>query len=213
MTPTEMRQEKVDQILLREGSLQELKPFFPSREAILKCHAQRMAEIFPPDKKTNECECCQRCSAEFRVTFIWRGIYHTAETVFVMLIGIVTALGGHGIFPHHQVDFVTSHGLCGDCFKQIRRRRVLGKLVEKFCLVLIVISAIVFVPMLCFAPVLPFLKPTMHEVITMAVCLGGGLICLVAGLLGADRVVRWCIPKSLKFISKRPFQLIGLQQR
>ena len=212
MTPTETNQEKINQILLVEGSLDELKPFFPNRETILKYHAQRMAELFPPDRKIAECECCKRRSSELRIAFLWRGIFHTAGTVVGTLIGIVAAMGGHGILPHRRIDFTTTHGLCDGCFKQIRLQKMLGELAEKLCFIFIVLSAIVFAMVLVMTPVLLLSRPTSREITIMAVGLGGGLICLIVELLAANKVVRWYIPNSLQYISKQPFQLLGFKK-
>ena len=55
--------------------------------------------------------------------------------------------------------------------------------------------------------------PTLRAVEIIVVGLGSGLVGLAGGLAGADRVVDWCVPNSLKFISKRPFRLIGVQKR
>lgn len=212
MPSVEINEEKVDQILLREGSLKELRQFFPNREAILKYHAQRMAEFFPPDRKVADCECCNRRSAELRIAFLWRGIFHTAGTVVGTIIGIAAALGGHGILPYRRIDFTTTHGLCGDCFKQISRQKMSGELAEKLCFILVFLSAVVFVPVLMMTPVLLSSRPTSREITVMVVGLGGGLICLIGGLLGADKAVRWYIPKSLKFISKQPFRVLGFKK-
>jgi hypothetical protein len=212
MTPAENNQEKINQTILGEGSLKELKPFFPNREAILKYHAQRMVELFPPDRKIAECECCNRRSAELRVAFLWRGIFHTAGTVIGTIIGIAAVLGGHGILPSRRIDFTTTHGLCDGCFKQMRFQKMLGELGEKLCFIFIVLSAIVFAMVLVMTPVLLLSRPTSREIAVMVVGLGGGLICLIGGLLAANKVVRWYIPKSLKFISKQPFQLLGFKK-
>jgi hypothetical protein len=211
--PTGTNQESVDRILLREGSLKELKPFFGNREEILAYHARRMSEIFSADRKVTDCESCNRRSAETGAAFLWRGIYHTAGTVVGTIIGIATAMGGHGILPHRRIDFVTTHGFCSECFRKIRRQRVLAAIGEKFCFIVTIISVIVFVPVLVFTPVFLYPKPTLPAVEIIITGLGGGLIGLVGGLSGADKVVGWCVPKSLKFISKRPFRLIGVQKR
>ena len=212
MASTATSEEKIKQILFSEVSLQELKPFFPNREAILACHAKSMAEFFTADRRLAECECCNRRSAEFRVVFHWRGIYHTAKTVIGTIIGIIAIMIGHGILPYRQINFSTTHGFCNDCFKQIRRQQMLGELTEKLCFILIILSAIVLVPVLVITPVLLFSRPTSSDIRMIVVGLGVGLICLAGGLLVADKAVRWCIPKSLKFISKRPIQLIALKK-
>lgn len=218
MTPEESNLKKVDQILLGDGSLQELKPFFPNREAILNYHAQRMAELFPPDRKTNECECCHRRSTELQAAFEWRGVYHSAETAVVTTIGIAVAIAithhfFHFLMPSKHIDFSTTHSLCGDCFKQIRRRRMFATLVKQFCLALIVIAAMIFASVIVFAVLFLIPQPTKSAIVYAAVGFCGGFLCLAGGLLGTDRIVRWCLPKSVKFISKPPFQLVGFQKR
>ena len=213
MEPTGTNQENIDRILPREASLKGLKPFFRNREEILAYHARRMSEILSADRRVTDCECCNRCSAETRAAFLWCGIYHTAGTVVGTIIGIATAMGGHGMLPHRRIDFATTHGFCNDCFRKLRRRRVLAALGEKFCFILTIISVIVFVPLLVFTPVFLYPKPTLRAVEIIVAGLGSGLVGLVGGLLGADKVVGWCVPNSLKFISKPPFRLIGIQKR
>lgn len=212
MTPLETNQEKIDQVVLGDGSLKELKPFFPNREAILKYHAQRMIQLFPPNRRVAECESCHRRSAELQIALRWRGIFHTARTVVGTIIGMTFILGGHGILPHRQIEFTTTHGLCGGCYKQMRLQKMLGELAEKVCFIAIILSAIVFLMGLTFTPVLLLSRPTLREIAIMVIGLGGGSICLVGALVGANKAVRWYIPKSLKFISKQPFQLVGLKK-
>jgi len=183
MTPAEAHQERINRILLTEGSLQDLKPFFPSRKAIFVHYAQCMAQMFPTDTILAECEGCHRRSSEFRVALLWRGIYHTAGTVVGTVIGILAVMGGHGILPHRRIDFTTTHGLCGDCFKQIRRRKMLGELAEKLCFVFILLGAIFFPIVLVMTPVLLFSGITAREFTVIVAGLGGGLICLAGGLL------------------------------
>jgi hypothetical protein len=218
MTPTEINQEKVNKILLGEGSLQELKPFFPNREAILNYHAQRLAELFPPNKNTNECECCHRHSAELQAVFEWRGIYHTTETAIVSTVGMALAIAithhlFHFLMPSKHIDFSTTHGFCGDCFEQIRRRRMFAPLVKQLGLALIVISAVIFTSVIVFVILFLVKQPTKRGFAYAAIGFCSGFLCLAGGLLGTDRIVRWCLPKSLKFISKPPFQLVGFQKR
>jgi len=159
MTPLENNRERINEILLGKGSLKELKPFFPNREAILAYHAQRMAEIFPVDKKLAECECCGRRSAEFRLEFRWRGIYHTTGTVIGTIIGLLVAMGGQGMLPHRQIDFTTTHGLCSGCFNRMRQQKMLGQLAEKVCFIFILLAAIVLAMALLMTCALVFSRP------------------------------------------------------
>ena len=210
----ELNQQKIDELLLGDRPLQELKPFFSNPEEILKYHAHFMAEHFPSSGTKSECESCQRRSAEFNVAFLWRGRYSKTGTIAVTLLFVlVTMMVGHAIDPQRDVSFTTTHGLCNDCLKQIRFRRMLGKTTEKFCLFVIVLSG--FVLLLALVSFLDqvFSKLTAHGLLTLAACLFGGMVLLAVGMLGADRAVRWCVPKSLKFVSKRPFQLIRLQKQ
>ena len=218
MTPAEINQERRDQILLGAGSLQELKPFFPNREAILNYHAQRMAELFPPDTKTDECVCCHLHSVELRVVFGWRGIYHTTETAIASTVGTAVAIAithhlFHFLMPSRQVNFSTTHGLCGDCFKQIRRRRMFTPLIKQLCLALIVIAAVIFASVIVFAILFLVPQPTESALVCTVVGIFSGFLCLFGGLLGADRIVRWCVPRSLRFIAKPPFELVRFQKR
>ena len=218
MTPEVINQNKVNQILLGVGSLQELRPFFPNREAILNYYAQRMTELFPSDKKTGACEYCQRHSAELQTVFEWRGIYHTADTAIVSSVGIALAIGVthhffHLLMPSKQIVFSTTHGFCFNCFEQIKRRRFVAFLVKQLCLGLIGISVVIFVSVIVFTILFLFPSPTERAICYAALGFSGGLLCLAGGLLGVDRIVRWCIPQSVKFISKPPFQLVGFQNR
>lgn len=217
MIPEEINQEKVNQILLSEGSLQELKPFFPNQEAILNYHAQRMAEFFPPNKNVNECDCCHRHSVELQCVFEWRGIYHTTKTTIISTVGIAVAIAithhlFHFLMPSKQIGFSTAHGLCGNCFEQIRRRRMVASLIKQLCLVLIVISALIFTAVIVFTILFLIPQPTTSAIIYATTGFFGGFLFLAGGLLGTDRIVRWCLPKSVRFISKPPFQLVGFHK-
>lgn len=217
MIPVEFDQEKVNQILLGEGSLRKLKPFFPNQEAILNYHAQRMAELFPPNKNTNECECCHRHSVEFQSVFEWRGIYHTTGTAIISTLGIAVAMAishhlFHFLMPSKQVSFSTAHGLCGNCFEQIKRRRIFVSLVKQLCLVFIITSALIFTSVIVFTLLFLLPQPTTSSIIYAVLGFCGGLLFLAGGLLGGDWIVRWCLPKSVRFISKPPFQLVGFHK-
>jgi hypothetical protein len=208
----EANQERVDQIILGEGSLDELKPFLPDRESRLVYYSERISELIPTNIPKAECESCHCHSAERRVVFRWRGVYHTAGTAVATIIGLLMAMSGHGVLVHRRIDFETTHGLCGVCLKQMRLRTVGVYVVEKLCFILLILSLLVFVPMLLFAPVVLFLGGTTRReiLVSFAGLFGGGAIALTS-LLAADRLTRWHVPKSLRFISKRPFQLVGLQ--
>ena len=217
MIPEEINQEKITRILLGQGSLQELKPFFPNQEAILNYHAQRMAELFPPNKNTNECEWCHRHSVELQGVFAWRGIYHTTETAIISSVGIAMAMAishhfFHFLLPSKHIAFSTTHGLCGNCYEQMRHRKMFASLVKQLCLALIVTSAVVFSSVIVFALLFLLPQPTKGSVVFTAVGFCGGFIFLAGGLLGADRIVRWCLPKAVKFISKPPFELVGFHK-
>ena len=217
MTREEFNQKKVNQILLGAGPLEELEPFFPNREAILNYHAQRMAELFPPDKEMDACECCHRHSAELRAEFEWRGVYNTAETAVVSTIGIAVAIAithhlFHFLMPSKHNDFSTTHSLCGNCFKQIRHRRVFATAIKQFCLALIVMAAVIFTAVIVFTVLFLIPQPTKSAIVYTATGFCGGSLCLAGGLLGTDRIVLWCLPKPMKFIFKPPFQLVGLHK-
>jgi hypothetical protein len=214
MTSEEIDQEKVNQILLGDGSLEDLKPFFPNQEAILNFHAQRMAELFPPNTKKDECESCHRHSAEFQTQFEWRGLYTTVKIAFAGMIGTAVATAFthhlfHFLMPAKQIEFSTTHSFCGNCFKQIRRRRMFAFFVNQLCLALVVIAAVIFTAVIIFTIFFLFPQPTKSAIAYAAIGSCGGLLCLAGGLLGGDRIVRWCLPRSLEFISKPPFQLVG----
>jgi hypothetical protein len=209
---TGIDQEKIDRILLGDCSLKELQPFFPDREAALKYHAQRMTELFLPDRRIGDCECCGRRHSELRVSFSWRGIYHTARTVLGTVVGLVFLVGGHAFLPHRQINFTTTHGLCNDCFARMRRDNVFGQLLEKLCFTLIILSAIVLVLAVVMTTVLFLPRPTLREIMVVSIGDSIGLGGLIGGIFGARKAVRWYIPKSLRFISKPPFELIGFKK-
>ena len=217
MLPKESNQEKINQILLGEGSLRELKPFFPNQESVLNYYAQRMAELFPPNKNTNECESCHQHSVKLQSVFEWRGIYHTAETAITSTVGIAVAMTVshhlfHFLMPSKHINFSTTHGLCGNCFEQMKRRKLFASFVKQLCLVLIAIAAMIFASVIVFTIVFLVPKPTENAIVYAAIGFSGGFLFLAVGLLGADRIVRWCLPKSLKFISKPPFRLVGFHK-
>jgi hypothetical protein len=217
MIPKEFNQEKVNQILLREGSLRELKPFFPNQEAILNYHAQRMTELFPPNKNTSECEYCHRHSVELQGVFEWRGIYHTTDTAIISTVGIAVAIAishhlFHFLMPSKQVSFSTTHGLCGNCFEQMKRRRMFASIIKQLCLTFIVISAVIFTSVIVFTVYFLLPQPTESSIIYAALGYCGGFLFLAGGLLGTDQIARWCLPKSLKLICKPPFQLVGFRK-
>ena len=180
-------------------------------------HAQRMTELFPPNKTVNECECCQRNLAKSRAVFEWRGIYHTAGTNITSTIGVAVAIVlmhhvFHFLLPSKQVNFSTTHRFCDDCFAQIKRRKLASKFVKQFCLTLIVLAAIIFASVVVFAVLFVFPQPTKEMIAYVAIGLCCGLVCLVAGLVAEDRIVRWCLPETIRFISKPPFELIKFQK-
>ena len=177
-----------------------------------------MAELLPPDTKTDECVCCHLRSVELRVVFGWRGIYHTTETAIASTVGTAVAVAithhlFHFLMPSRQVNFSTTHGLCGDCFKQIRRRRMFTPLIKQLCLALIVIAAVIFASVIVFAILFLVPQPTESALVCTVVGLFSGFLCLFGGLSGADRIVRWCVPRSLRFIAKSPFELVRFQKR
>jgi hypothetical protein len=212
MKPTDATAEQVENAFASATSLRELVCFFSDRETLLSRYAQYISGIFPADRKVSGCECCRRHSDELTVQFHWRGIYHTAGTFLTTVVGILAAMGGHGILAHRHIDFTTTHGLCNRCYRQIRIRKVVGQALEKLCFALIIVSIIILVPVLVFAPFMLSSGATRREVAVVAIGLGGGAAGLMAGWLGADRIVRWCVPGPLKLISKRPFQLNGVNR-
>lgn len=218
MTPEKFNLEKINQMLLGESSLQELKPYFPNQEAILKYHAQQMVEHFPQDKSMDECECCHRHSAELQAVLEWRGIYHTTGTAAINLVGIALAMAiTHHLFrflmPEKQICFSTTHGFCCRCFNQMCRRRMLSFLLKQLSLVWIVISALIFAAVIVFTIIVIIPQPTKAMIIYAAIGIIAGTLCLLLGLLATDRIVRWCLPKPLRFISKSPFNLIEIKRK
>jgi hypothetical protein len=180
-------------------------------------HAKQMAELFPPDKMVNECECCRRHSVELRAVFEWRGTFHTAETALTSTIGMVMTMAlflhvFHFLMPSKQVDFSTMHGFCEDCFAQIKKRNRVAGFVKQLCLALIVLAAMIVATVIVFVVVFAFSEPTKANVTYAAIGLAGSLVCLAAGLTAQDRIVRWCLPKTIRFISKPPFELFRFQR-
>jgi hypothetical protein len=215
MIPDKNNQKNIDRVFFGEGSLQDLRPFFPDSEAIFNYYAQRMAESFPSDKTVVQCECCQRHPAELRAEFEWRGVYVSARTGIVSAIGTtLTVIFMHHVFqflmPSKHIDFSTTHGFCSTCFAQIKRRRVAANLVKQLCLGVIVLAAMILASVVVFAVLFIAAQPTKQMIVFAVIGLCLGLFCLMAGLMGQDRIVRWCLPKSLRWISKSPFELVGL---
>lgn len=180
----------------------------------MKHHAECMAKLFPPNKVLNECECCQRHSAEMRATFEWRGVYLTAGTAITSIIGTVMTIAlmhhvFHFLLPSKHIDFSTTHSFCNGCFTQIKKRKLAGKLVKQLCLTLIVLAAMILASAVVFAVLFLFPQPTKEMTAYATIGLFCGLICLVAGLVAEDRIVRWCLPGTMRPISKPPFELIG----
>ena len=209
-------QEKMDKVILGEGSLQELTPFFEGQEDLLKFYATRMSELFPSDRDLRLCEACSRNPAELKTEFVWRGAYHTNKTSVVNAIGIiVVALTSHlfrFLIPAKEIGFVTTHCFCKNCFSQTQRCRLKAKFIRLLCLTLIVVAALIFASVIVFG--LLFIIPNLAtDDLLIAVA---GIICAVAclmtGFFGIDRAARWCIPKPIRFISKAPFELIGVRQ-
>lgn len=182
----------------------------------MKHHAQRMAKLFPPDKTVNECECCHRYSTDLRTVFEWRGYYSTTGTAIASMIGTTMAIAFlhhlfHSLLPSKHVDFSTTHSLCDDCFAQLKKQSLVTKLVKQLCLALIVLGAMMLASVVVFAVLFVFPQPTKVTIAYSAFGLCGGLVCLAAGLAAQDRIVRWCVPTNLRFISKPPFGLIGFK--
>ena len=179
----------------------------------MKYHAQRMAELFPSDKTVNECECCHRHSTELRTVFEWRGYYSTTGTTIASMIGTAMAIAllhhvFHSLMPSKRIDFSTTHSLCDDCFAQLKKHDLVAKLVKQLCLTLIVLAAVILASVVVFAVLFVFPQPTKETITYAAIGLCGGLVCLATGLAAQDRIVRWCVPTNLRFISKPPFELI-----
>jgi predicted Abi (CAAX) family protease len=138
-------------------------------------------------------------------------------TAVISTFGIAVAMAishhlFHFLMSSKQVSFSTTHGLCGNCFEQIKRRRMFASLVKQLCLASIVISAVIFTSVIVFTLLFLLPQPTEGSIIYAALGFCGGLLFLAGGLLGADRIVRWGLPKSLKPISKPPFQLVGFHK-
>jgi hypothetical protein len=209
--------EKIDQILFGTGSLNELKPFFPNQEAVLNFYARRMAESFPPHKEATECACCQRHSSELQAAFVWRGAYHTKETTIVSVIGLAAIAIVHHLFsflmPEKHIIFSTTHSLCNNCFRQVLRRKMFAALLKQLCLVLVVLSTLIFAAVIVYTILFLLPQPTTNAIVYTISGICTGFLLLTAGLRGEDRIVRWILPESMKFIAKPPFQLVGLQKR
>lgn len=217
MVSDEFDQEKIDQILLGDGSLRELRAFFPNSTAIYKHHARRMAELFPAGRTVRECECCHRHSAELWAVFDWHGVYFTAGTAVASAIGTALTITlmhhvFHFLMPSKQIEFSTSHGFCKTCFAQIERRKNIANVVKQLCLGLIVLAAMILASVVVFAALFLFPKPTGQTAAAAAIGVCAGLLCLVAGLFAVDCVVRWCLPKSLRRIAKPPFELVEFKE-
>jgi hypothetical protein len=181
----------------------------------MKEHAQRMVQHFPSNKVVNECECCSRHASELRVIFDWRGEYLTATTSFIGAIGILVSFISHHLFhfllPSEHVGFSTNHSLCNSCFAEIKRRKFVAKLVKQFCLVLIVLAAMIFASTIVFVLLFAIPQPTKMAMVYILGGMGCGMACLWAGLRAEDYMVRWYIPKALRFISKPPFELVDFK--
>src|SRR5437870_12887324 len=98
----------------------------------------------------------------------------------------MVALGAHAFFPHKQIDFVTTHALCNECFRQIRQRRAVGVIAEKLCFALIIIAIFLLVPMLIFTPFALFPHPTGRAIAIVSMGLVIGLGGVVAGISSSD---------------------------
>ena len=183
----------------------------------MKEHARRMVQLFPTNKNSIECECCQRHSAELQVVFEWRGEYITTKAAVFSMIGIFLSIAlvrhlFHSLFPSQHIDFGTTHGFCDSCFAQIKKRRLATRMVKQLCLALIVLAAVILASIIVFAVLFVFPQPTKATITYAAIGLCGGLACLVAGLEAQDCIVRWCLPKNMRFISKPPFELINFRK-
>lgn len=212
MTALDGDRARLDQLILGEGPLDDLKPFLPDRKSRIIYYSERVPQLIATNRATTQCECCKQRAVEENVLFHWRAIYHTAGTFIATLIGILMAMGGHGVLPHKRVDFETTHGLCRTCLKQISQRKLLAQLVEKLCFIVLILSLLVFVPMLIFAPVILFSGPIgTREILVSLAAIGGGGALIFASLVFADKASRWHVPNPLRFISKRPFQLVSIQ--
>jgi len=215
MNPADAKRE-IDQVLFGERPLNDLKPFFPDSEAIFNYYAQRMAESFPTDKTVTQCECCQRHSAELRAVFEWRGVYVNAGKAIAGTIGTILAiLFTHHVFhflmPSKHIDFFTTHGFCSNCFTQIKERRIVANLAKQIFLGVIFLAAVILASVVVFIVLFLVPHPTMQMIAYAVMGLCFGLLCLMAGLVGEDRAVRWGLPKSLQRISKPPFELVGIK--
>lgn len=171
-----------------------------------------MAGMFPVGRKTHECECCERHSAELKAVFEWRATYHTSETATTSLLGLILAITPLGHFfhffmPSKQLNFSTTHGFCNNCFSQIRKRNSVSGFLKWACLMVIVLAIMILTATIVFSVLFVIKEPTKSMITWAVIGLVSGLVCLWAGLASSDKAVRWCLPEKLKPISKPPFEL------
>jgi hypothetical protein len=211
----ETSNEKLDHLLLGQGALKALRPFFSDQESALDYYAKRMTALFLPDRAANECECCQRRSGDLQVVFTWQAIYHTRTTLAVGIVGIVMAMFARHLFHSlfKQIAFSTTHFLCGDCYQQVQRKKIFMAFAKQFFLVLIVISAVIFTSVIVYAFVFLIPQPAENDFIYIVAGIFGGVIFLAGGLFGADQVAQWRVPKPMRFLAKPPFQLVAWNKR
>jgi hypothetical protein len=176
------------------------------KELELSTHARRMAEEFPVSRKLGRCECCGKENI-VPVKLEWRAVYHTSDTLLSTGIGLLLALGGHGLVKHKQLSFLTYHAFCSECFARIRLKKFVGEIVNHANFVLLLVSGSILGGVTIFGLFVLTNHPTSSETWRLIIAIGSSTTAIIAWLFLALKFPDWVVPPALHPIAPRPFQL------